>query len=716
MSQNYEYFGKYILLEKIAMGGMAEVWLARAQSAGGMSKFVAIKKILPQYSDNPEFIQMFKDEAAIAMNLSHSNIVSIYEFGQEKSQLFLVMDFVEGKNLRQILNKMKQNSQKFSTDQIVYIIKEVAAGLDHAHRSLNSATGKPLNITHRDMSPQNIMVTYEGETKVVDFGIAKAESQIDNTRTGTLKGKFGYMSPEQAEGLATDLRTDIFSLGICLWELLANERLFIAGNEISTLKKIRECNVPNLTKIDPNIHVELERITMKSLTRDRNLRYQTAAAMHRDLSRFINRQYPDFSPHDFSVFIKTLHSDEILDLRKHLIEYAKIPFRPTAAQNEEKEKSLITSFPQVPEIKVHSTAIPVTVQKQTFSKNNEQTMTETETFTASEPISDDQDNTEISISTPEGLAETNSKMSAQKSILDPKSLYESLQQKITVQPKMPRALVIDPNTDIDALSVDRPAQEVSKVTPMQSAKEKKDIKNKKEKIKSQRKATQRNSAMNIMIFVSCALITYLVTATYYPEQTKSILNFLGLKDEGSKGPEGHKDPRGPKDPKDLIPLPPPPPPPTITTSITINSAPSGADILIDGEITGKTTPSRVEVPLDAPFSLTLRLPRFLEYTRSNLTSAIAGKSFNATLQKATVAYLDIDVKPPTNAKIFINNRLLNDSLPISRYSIPAGVPIVVRAENTLTGVVVEETIQLKEDQRYKVLLNLDKNRTPSNRR
>ena len=176
MSQNYEYFGKYILLEKLATGGMAEVWLARAPGAGGIGRFVAIKKILPQYSDNPEFIQMFRDEAAIAMNLSHSNIVGIYEYGQERKQFFLVLDYVEGINLRQLLNKLKQKSnQQLQVDQAVYAIKEVAAGLDHAHRSLNSATGKPLNITHRDMSPQNVMISFEGEVKIIDFGIAKAE-------------------------------------------------------------------------------------------------------------------------------------------------------------------------------------------------------------------------------------------------------------------------------------------------------------------------------------------------------------------------------------------------------------------------------------------------------------------------------------------------------------------------------------------------------------
>ena len=323
-AQQFERFGKYLLLEKLATGGMAEVFLARSAGTSGIAKFFAIKRILPQYAESQEFIDMFKDEAKIAINLNHSNIVSIHEFGVENLQFFLVMDYVEGRNLRQILNKMKKANVQFSVDQIVYMVKEVAGGLDHAHRCIDGSTGKPLNITHRDMSPQNLMVSFEGEVKIVDFGIAKAESQIENTRAGTLKGKFGYMSPEQADGQPIDLRTDIFSLGICLWELLANDRLFSANNELNTLRKIRDCQIPSLRKINPNIHAEIERIAQKALARDRNLRYQTAAAFHRDLNRFLNRQYPDFSPQDFSVFNKSIFAEDIMNLRKRLVDYTKL--------------------------------------------------------------------------------------------------------------------------------------------------------------------------------------------------------------------------------------------------------------------------------------------------------------------------------------------------------------------------------------------------------
>jgi serine/threonine protein kinase len=325
MSQSaVEHFGKYILLERLASGGMAEVYLSKSTGAVGVNKFVAIKRILPQFSDHPEFIDMFKEEAKICVNLNHGNVVSIYDFGVERGQFFLVMEYVEGRNMRQILNELKKSNGQFSIEQISYMMKEVAAGLDHAHRLLDGTTGKPLNIVHRDMSPQNIMVSFEGEVKIIDFGIAKAETQVEATKAGTLKGKYGYMSPEQADGQGIDPRTDIFSLGIVLWELLANDRLFTSNNEAAILRKIRDCQVPAIRKINPTVPPELERIVNKALAKDRSLRYQTAAALHRDLNRFLNTEYPEFSPHDFSVFMKNAFAGPYLDQKKKLVEFAKI--------------------------------------------------------------------------------------------------------------------------------------------------------------------------------------------------------------------------------------------------------------------------------------------------------------------------------------------------------------------------------------------------------
>ncbi len=323
MSQSLEQFGKYLLLEKVAAGGMAEIYLARSGAANGLNKFFAIKRILPQYSTNDEFVAMFKEEAKVAINLNHNNVVSIYDFGIEQSQFFLVMDYVEGRNLRQIINELKKTNKSFTIDQALFLIKETAAGLDHAHRCTDSTTGRPLNITHRDMSPQNIMVSFEGEVKVIDFGIAKAETDGEATKAGTLKGKFSYMSPEQAEGQPIDPRTDVFALGIVLWELLANDRLFTGSNEAAILRKVRDCQIPPIRKINPTVPQELERIVMKALAKDRNIRYQTAANFHRDLNRFLNTQYPEFSPQDFSLFVRECFKTAYQDGREKLVGYSK---------------------------------------------------------------------------------------------------------------------------------------------------------------------------------------------------------------------------------------------------------------------------------------------------------------------------------------------------------------------------------------------------------
>ena len=337
MQQQYETFGNYILLEKLAAGGMAEVYLAKKIAASGVQKFVAVKRILSQFSDSENYIQMFKAEAKIAINLSHSNVVSIHDFGVQSGQFYIVMEFVEGRNLRQILNRMKRQNKYFTTSQVAYIIKQVAAGLDHAHRCIDPMTGQPLNIIHRDMSPQNVMLSFEGESKVVDFGIAKAETQLEATRAGTLKGKFGYMSPEQVEGQVIDSRTDIFALGIMIWEMLANQRLFLANSEINTLRKIRECNVPSLRKINPNIPSELDQIVLKALKKDKSQRYQTAAELNRDLTGFLSRFDPDFSVQDFSSFIKSLFSEEIIAIRKKQIVYSQVTVATKTNENEKTE-------------------------------------------------------------------------------------------------------------------------------------------------------------------------------------------------------------------------------------------------------------------------------------------------------------------------------------------------------------------------------------------
>ncbi len=347
----YEVYGNYTLLEKLAMGGMAEVFLAKKTGVTGVEKFVAIKRILPQYSQQEEFIDMFKHEAAIAINLSHSNIVSIFDFGLEKKQFYIVMDFIPGRNLRQILNHIRKTEVTLSIEHAIFIIREIAAGLDYAHRAMDSKTGKPLNIIHRDISPQNVMISFEGEVRIVDFGIAKAESQTEATQAGTLKGKFGYMSPEQVEGMALDLRTDVFSLGILLWELLANDRLFLASNEQATIRKIKECKIQSLRSLNPSVPAELERIVNKALTKDRNIRYQAAAAMQKDLTVFLNKYFPMFTNQDFSGFMKKQFNAEILENRKKQMDYSSVKFERLSKDVVENTiTSSMSSSPRAPKL------------------------------------------------------------------------------------------------------------------------------------------------------------------------------------------------------------------------------------------------------------------------------------------------------------------------------------------------------------------------------
>tara|TARA_B110001454_G_scaffold219111_1_gene250087 strand:+ start:97187 stop:99553 length:2367 start_codon:yes stop_codon:yes gene_type:complete len=301
----FQKLGKYTLLEQMAAGGMAEIHLAIGSGAEGVHKFFAIKKILQAYSENDDFIAMFKEEAKVASQLNHSNIVNIFDFGVDKiNQFYIVMEFVHGKNLKQIIQALGNENRKLPIEFIAYIIKEVASGLDYAHSARDIYTGQPLNIIHRDVSPQNIMVSYNGEVKVIDFGIAKSTGKSESTSSGTLKGKFGYMSPEQVKGETMDYRTDIFSLGVITWELIANRRLFASETEIETLNKIKQGFVPDLGLHVDEKYQELVQIVNRCLSTDKNERYQSGQELSNAVSTFLNIHFPEFNKHIFSDYLK----------------------------------------------------------------------------------------------------------------------------------------------------------------------------------------------------------------------------------------------------------------------------------------------------------------------------------------------------------------------------------------------------------------------------
>nr|HPM41186.1 serine/threonine-protein kinase [bacterium] len=231
-------FGKYFLIEKLAVGGMAEIYKAKTFGVDGFEKELAIKRILPHCAADKDFITMLVAEAKLSVMLSHANIVQVYDLGKVGEDYFISMEFIHGVNLRDIMYHAREAKVPIPLDISVYIISEICKGLDYAHRKTDQ-NNSPLDIVHRDVSPQNVLLSYEGEVKIVDFGIAKAAMNISHTMAGILKGKIAYMSPEQATGQTVDNRTDIFSTGILLYEIVTGTKLFTGESQFEVLKKIR---------------------------------------------------------------------------------------------------------------------------------------------------------------------------------------------------------------------------------------------------------------------------------------------------------------------------------------------------------------------------------------------------------------------------------------------------------------------------------------------
>jgi serine/threonine protein kinase len=278
-------FGKYLLLERIAVGGMAEVFVAKAFGVEGFERLLAIKKILPTMGEDAEFISMFVDEARIAVQLSHANIVQVLELGKHDENLYIAMEYISGRDVRQLLERYRKRQQPMPIPQACLIVAEVCEALDYAHRK-RDASGRPLGIVHRDVSPQNVLVSFEGEVKLIDFGIAKAESRLQKTQAGILKGKFSYMSPEQVKGQPIDGRSDIFAAGILLWELICGEKLFTGDSDFAILEKVRTGFVPAPRSVTRTCPEGLEKVILKALSTEPSSRYQTASEMHDDLMRF----------------------------------------------------------------------------------------------------------------------------------------------------------------------------------------------------------------------------------------------------------------------------------------------------------------------------------------------------------------------------------------------------------------------------------------------
>jgi serine/threonine-protein kinase len=277
---------RYRVIEKIAAGGMAEVF--RAESAGleGFKKTVAIKRVLPHLSQKKQFIGMFLDEARLSASLSHSNVVQVFDIGVGDDTYFIVMEYVDGANLKAVIEHRKQIGKPLPMEAACLIALRTCEGLSYAHEA-QDALGQPLGIVHRDVSPPNVLITRHGEVKVVDFGLAKANSQLESSEPGIIKGKFSYLSPEAALGEEVDHRTDIFATGIMLWEMITGQRLFMGDTDLGTVRLVQAARVPPLSQYVKDIPSALEQIIGHALARDPKNRYQSAREFGRDLNRVL---------------------------------------------------------------------------------------------------------------------------------------------------------------------------------------------------------------------------------------------------------------------------------------------------------------------------------------------------------------------------------------------------------------------------------------------
>jgi serine/threonine protein kinase len=307
-------FGRYTLIKKLATGGMAEIWLARQRGLAGFNRFIVIKKILAHLSEQQTFVDMFLDEARTSAALTHPNIVQIYDLGREGDAYFIAMEFIEGENLAALAWRGMKKGSTVSPGHAARIIADTSKALHYAHH-LKNADGRPLEIVHRDVSPQNVLVTYEGDVKVVDFGIAKAATKSEQTKTGMLKGKFSYMSPEQCLGARVDKRSDIFALGILLYELTTGKRLFKHESELMILEMITKRAVIPPRQVAPHIPAQLERIILRALEKDVTRRHPTAQDLQLDLEAFLRDEAP-CTNQELGRYVRTLFPDKIEEKRK----------------------------------------------------------------------------------------------------------------------------------------------------------------------------------------------------------------------------------------------------------------------------------------------------------------------------------------------------------------------------------------------------------------
>ncbi len=332
-----ERYGRYVLLDRINVGGMAEVFRGRMAGVEGFERMVALKRILPNISGDPDFVEMFVDEAKLAVQLQHANIAQMYELGKVHDTYFMAMEYVSGVDLRSMWDRARSRNRLLPIAMSCHIMQKVCEGLDAAHRKKDQQ-GQAIGLVHRDVSPQNILVSYEGEVKVIDFGIAKAANKVSKTQAGVLKGKFGYMSPEQVRGIDLDNRSDIFACGVVLYELLVGDRLFLGESDFSTLEKVRNVEMVPPTRLNKSLSPHLERIVMKALAKQREDRYRWASEMAEDLQRYLFATNQPFARTDLQRYMQQHFRQELGKERERLERYKTIQVPEFAEESTSRER------------------------------------------------------------------------------------------------------------------------------------------------------------------------------------------------------------------------------------------------------------------------------------------------------------------------------------------------------------------------------------------
>jgi serine/threonine protein kinase len=304
-----ESLGKYEILRKLATGGMAEIYLARVRGEAGFEKTVVLKRILPNFAEDPTFVQMFLDEARLAATLQHSNIADVYDVGQADGSYFFTMEFIYGEDARSIRIASRTANNPIPRRHALAIVHGALSGLHYAHEKIGPHG--PLNLVHRDVSSSNILVSFDGAVKLVDFGIARATVRQTKTLTGTLKGKIPYMSPEQCRNQALDRRSDLFSLGVVLYELTVGRRPFRGESDFDILDQIVNRGAPPPMSIDSFYPPSLQAIVMRALARKPDDRYQTGEELMHDLEEFMSNEGGWVSPMNLGRYMRTLFADKV---------------------------------------------------------------------------------------------------------------------------------------------------------------------------------------------------------------------------------------------------------------------------------------------------------------------------------------------------------------------------------------------------------------------